>query len=183
VAFPFTLPEIEAGRLRAAIGPQRQWSLAERRLLPVLVFAATCWVLLPLLKIPRLAGVEDSTIAIIAALALFVIPAGRREPDADPAETLLAWRDTLERVPNHALSVQCRLFLQRFTPAGEAAGPPEFFAKPPANHVRQALRSLRDPLQRFGNLLRECHRPNPIHPFVFPDQGTEILDLAGRRPA
>jgi sodium-dependent dicarboxylate transporter 2/3/5 len=98
VAFPFTLPEIEAGRLRAAIGPQRQWSLAERRLLPVLVFAATCWVLLPLLKIPRLAGVEDSTIAIIAALALFVIPAGRREPDADPAETLLAWRDT-ERAP------------------------------------------------------------------------------------
>lgn len=47
--------------------------------------------------------------------ALAVLPDG---------STLVAWRDTLERVPNHALSVQCRLFLQRFTPAGEAAGPP-----------------------------------------------------------
>ena len=113
VAFPFQLPEIERERLREAIGPQRRWSVAERRLLPVLVFAATCWVLLPLLKIPLLAGVEDSTIAILAALALFVIPAGPAEPgegdlrpapasDLDPAhpqaETLLSWRDT-ERVP------------------------------------------------------------------------------------
>jgi len=113
VAFPFTLPEIEGARLREAIGPQRRWSTPERRLLPVLVFAATCWVLLPLLKIPQLAGVEDSTIAILAALALFVIPAGRGGPqesdlrpaptsDTEPAgpqaPTLLTWRDT-ERVP------------------------------------------------------------------------------------
>ena len=51
-----------------------------------------------------------------AGAAVEVLPDG---------STLLAWRDTLERVPNHALSVQCRLFLQRFTPAGEAAGPAE----------------------------------------------------------
>jgi sodium-dependent dicarboxylate transporter 2/3/5 len=119
VAFPFALPEISADRLRAAIGPQRRWSTPERRLLPVLLFAATCWVALPLLKIPLLAGVEDSTIAILAALALFVIPAGREapagfgepdfgearvEPSSDPEpsgaapQTLLAWRDT-ERAP------------------------------------------------------------------------------------
>jgi sodium-dependent dicarboxylate transporter 2/3/5 len=111
IAFPFALPEIEAGRLREAIGPQRRWSAAERRLLPVLLFAASGWVLLPLLKLPQLAGVEDSTIAIIAALALFVIPAGRTAAgDGDPAyeavsatgpesaDTLLDWRDT-ERVP------------------------------------------------------------------------------------
>lgn len=53
-------------------------------------------------------------------------------PDADAAvavlpdgSTLLAWRETLERVPGHALSVQRLLYLQRFTPAGIAAGPPE----------------------------------------------------------
>jgi hypothetical protein len=39
--------------------------------------------------------------------------------------TLLAWRQTLERVPGHALSVECSLWLQRFTPAGVAAGAPE----------------------------------------------------------
>lgn len=39
--------------------------------------------------------------------------------------TLVAWRETLERVPNHELSVERRLFLQRFNPAGEPAGAPE----------------------------------------------------------
>jgi len=87
IAFPFELPDIERARLLQAIGPQHGWSTAERRLLPVLLFAATCWVLLPLLKIPRLAGVEDSTIAILAALALFVIPAGRVGTPAGPGAT------------------------------------------------------------------------------------------------
>jgi len=94
VAFPFALPDIERARLLEAIGPQRRWSPAERRLLPVLAFAAAAWVLLPLLKLPLLAGVEDSTIAILAALALFVIPSGGPEE----ADTLLNWRDT-ERAP------------------------------------------------------------------------------------
>jgi len=94
VAFPFALPDIERARLLEAIGPQRRWSPAERRLLPVLAFAAAAWVLLPLLKLPLLAGVEDSTIAILAALALFVIPSGGPEQ----ADTLLNWRDT-ERAP------------------------------------------------------------------------------------
>ncbi len=48
--------------------------------------------------------------------ALTVLPDG---------STLVAWRDTLERVPNHALSVQCRGFLQRFRPAGTPTSPPE----------------------------------------------------------
>ena len=101
VAFPFSLPEIASERLREAIGPRRRWSAAERRLLPVLLFAAGCWVLLPLLKIPQFAGIEDSTIAILAALALFVIPVGgAAEPEHQTAaaDTLLNWRDT-ERVP------------------------------------------------------------------------------------
>ena len=51
-----------------------------------------------------------------ASAALTVLPDGG---------TLVAWRDTLERVRNHPLSVQCRLFLQRFTPTGTPVSPPE----------------------------------------------------------
>ena len=78
IAFPFSLPPLDRTQLLAAIGPQAHWSAAERRLLPVLLLAAFAWVALPLLKIPMLAGIEDSSVAILAALALFVIPAGRR---------------------------------------------------------------------------------------------------------
>lgn len=106
VAFSFSLPDIERSKLLEAIGPQRRWSKPERRLLPVLLLAALAWILLPLLKIPALAGVEDSSVAILAALALFVIPAGRAASGEvgnalahlRPAETLLDWRDT-ERAP------------------------------------------------------------------------------------
>jgi len=121
VAFPFALPDIAHARLLEAIGPQARWSAAERRLLPVLAFAAAGWVLLPVLDLPVLAGGEDSTIAILAALALFVIPSGRPAPPAvagrtvdlddirvgplsnpEPPgaadDTLLTWRDT-ERAP------------------------------------------------------------------------------------
>ncbi|MCC6170855.1 MAG: SLC13/DASS family transporter [Gammaproteobacteria bacterium] len=77
IAYPFALPPVDRSRLLAAIGPQSRWSPAERRLLPVLLSAAVAWVALPLLRIPALAGVEDSSVAILAALALFVIPAGR----------------------------------------------------------------------------------------------------------
>ncbi len=92
IAYPFALPALDRSRLLAAIGPQSRWSPAERRLLPVLLFAAVAWVALPLLRIPALAGVEDSSIAILAALALFVIPAGRKAavdvaPDPAAART------------------------------------------------------------------------------------------------
>ena len=78
VAYPFRLPPVDRARLIDAIGRQSRWSTAERRLLPVLALAAFAWIALPMLQIPALAGVEDSSIAILAALALFVIPAGRR---------------------------------------------------------------------------------------------------------
>ncbi|MCU0757803.1 MAG: SLC13 family permease [Steroidobacteraceae bacterium] len=114
LAFPFALPAVERGRLLAALGPQRRWSVAERRLLPLLVLTAVLWVALPVLKLPALAGIEDSSVAILAALLLFVIPAGRGPagsaagaaaepppgppsdpgPDGAPAGTLLEWRDT-----------------------------------------------------------------------------------------
>ena len=76
IAYPFALPAFDRAQLLAAIGPQARWTTAERRLLPVIGGAAIAWVVLPLLKIPALAGIEDSSIAILAALLLFVIPAG-----------------------------------------------------------------------------------------------------------
>lgn len=84
IAFPFALPELDRQRLRAAIGPRSGWSTAERRLVPVLAFAVVAWIALPLLKIPALAGIEDSSVAILAALALFVIPAGRAQSSHAP---------------------------------------------------------------------------------------------------
>jgi sodium-dependent dicarboxylate transporter 2/3/5 len=92
VAFPFALPAVDRGSLLAALGPQRRWSTAERRLLPVLVLTAVLWIALPVLKLPALAGIEDSSVAILAALALFAIPSGAT------TGTLLEWRDT-ERAP------------------------------------------------------------------------------------
>jgi sodium-dependent dicarboxylate transporter 2/3/5 len=74
-----------------AFASERGWSAAERRLLPLLAVAVAAWILLPLLKVPALAGVEDASIAILAALALFVIPAGQ---PGEPRATLLEWRDT-----------------------------------------------------------------------------------------
>lgn len=64
-------------------------------------------------------GGTDQVLAeglVDAGTAVSVLPDG---------STLVAWRDTLERVPGHELSIQCRLFLQRFGPGGAAAGAPE----------------------------------------------------------
>jgi sodium-dependent dicarboxylate transporter 2/3/5 len=91
VAFPFALPELDRARLRVAIGPQAGWSSAERRLLPVLLSAAFAWIALPLLKIPALAGIEDSSVAILAALVLFVIPAGACAAVACARHAVGAW--------------------------------------------------------------------------------------------
>lgn len=91
VASRFDLADFDRASLLAAFASDRGWSASERRLLPLLVVAVAAWILLPLLRVPALAGVEDASIAIVAALALFVIPAGR--PGA-PGATLLEWRDT-----------------------------------------------------------------------------------------
>ncbi|QZH75516.1 MAG: SLC13/DASS family transporter [Erythrobacter sp.] len=77
---------------RAAIEPQGGWSSAERRLVPVIALAFIAWMLRGFLS-PHLPedSVTDGTIAVAAALALFVLPdgSGRR---------LLDWREA-ERAP------------------------------------------------------------------------------------
>lgn len=68
---------VDAAVVEAAIGRPGPMTVAERRLLPVLLFLLAGWVLLPLLRGPlELPDVEDATVAMVAALVLLVVPDG-----------------------------------------------------------------------------------------------------------
>ena len=71
----------------AAIGEAGPWSSAEKRLIPVIVLTVAAWVVLPLVaaQLPKDVLV-DGTIAVLAALLLFVIPDGSGRP-------LLNWQE------------------------------------------------------------------------------------------
>jgi sodium-dependent dicarboxylate transporter 2/3/5 len=62
---------------KQGIGDVGPWSVAEKRLVPLVAAVVACWVALPFLTpfLPRDA-LTDGTIAIIGALLLFVIPDG-----------------------------------------------------------------------------------------------------------
>jgi sodium-dependent dicarboxylate transporter 2/3/5 len=90
-------PEFDRAALVAAIGERPALTSGERRLLPILGAAVIGWIALPWLRtLPGLATLDDATIAIVAALALFVVPAGTRAGTAsgDRTATLLEWSDT-----------------------------------------------------------------------------------------
>lgn len=72
---------------RAAIGSPGAWSVAERRLVPVIVLVVAGWIALPFIEgaLPD-GAVTDGTIAILGALTLFVIPDGDGRP-------LLNWKE------------------------------------------------------------------------------------------
>ena len=96
ISFPFKLGSqtIARDRLieaRAALGPM---STAERRVTTVFVVTAAAWITGPLLReLPGLAEFNDTTIALLAGLFLFLIPNGSKEGGA-----LLSGAD-LRRVP------------------------------------------------------------------------------------
>jgi solute carrier family 13 (sodium-dependent dicarboxylate transporter), member 2/3/5 len=71
----------------AAIGEAGPWSVAEKRLVPLIALTVLAWVLLPLTAgfLPRDVLV-DGTVAVAAALLLFVIPDGTGRP-------LLSWSE------------------------------------------------------------------------------------------
>jgi sodium-dependent dicarboxylate transporter 2/3/5 len=85
IAFPFKLGSQATARdrlieARQALGPM---SAAERRVTVVFVLTAAAWITGPLLrKLPGLADFNDTTIALLAGLVLFVIPSGSREGGA-----------------------------------------------------------------------------------------------------
>lgn len=66
---------------RDAIGHSAQWSVAERRLLPVVLMAFLAWVFQPLIEgvFPK-GGFTDGTVAAIAGLILFFLPDGAGRP-------------------------------------------------------------------------------------------------------
>ncbi len=72
---------------REAIDPHGPWTVAERRLIPVIAVTFTAWMLRPLLT-PYLPAnsLTDGTIAIIAGFALFILPDGT-------GRRLLNWRE------------------------------------------------------------------------------------------
>ena len=82
IAFPFRLGSQATARdrlieARAALGPM---STAERRVSIVFVLTAAAWIAGPLLrKLPGLAEFNDTTIALLAGLSLFVIPDGKKK--------------------------------------------------------------------------------------------------------
>jgi sodium-dependent dicarboxylate transporter 2/3/5 len=77
---------------RAAIASHAAWTAPEKRLVPLFVLTFLAWVTQPLVAplLPEGAW-TDGTIAVIAALALFLLPDGTGRP-------LLVWREA-ERAP------------------------------------------------------------------------------------
>ena len=74
---------------KAALGPI---SIAERRVVVVFGIVGLAWMLRPLLTgLPGLSGLNDTTIAIAGAVALFLIPSGT-------GDRLMDW-PTAERIP------------------------------------------------------------------------------------
>jgi sodium-dependent dicarboxylate transporter 2/3/5 len=82
IAFPFRLGSQATARdrlaeARAALGPM---STAERRVTTVFITTAAAWMTGPLLRrLPGLEDFNDTTIALLAGLSLFVIPNGTKE--------------------------------------------------------------------------------------------------------
>jgi len=89
-AFPVAGDAIAAGRTRieAEIAARPPMSSAERRVGWVFALTAIAWVTRPLLS-AVVPGLSDAGIAILAGVALFLVPAGGGE-----ASSLLRWRDT-----------------------------------------------------------------------------------------
>lgn len=86
-AYPF-----DCAAARAAIDSRSVWSTPERRLVPLVLATFLAWVTQPLVA-PLLppGSWTDGTIAVIAALALFLLPDGTGRP-------LLVWREA-DRAP------------------------------------------------------------------------------------
>lgn len=82
--------DISAAREAIVCAPQ--WSIPEKRLVPVIALAFIAWMAQPLLETVLPAGsVTDGTIGVIAGIALFLIPDGTGRP-------MLVWSEA-DRAP------------------------------------------------------------------------------------
>ena len=82
----------DATAAHASIGEAQPWTMAEMRLVPLIVAVGAGWVGLPLLaeRLPD-GMVEDGTVAILVSLLLFIVPDGTGRP-------LLTWKEA-DRAP------------------------------------------------------------------------------------
>ena len=69
--------DFDAAAARAGIGEASAWSIAEKRLVPLVAAVVLAWIAVPLVS-PLLApdALTDGSVAILGALLLFVIPDG-----------------------------------------------------------------------------------------------------------
>jgi sodium-dependent dicarboxylate transporter 2/3/5 len=84
--------DFDAEAARAGIGEARPWSVAEKRLVPLVLAVVAAWIAVPLVS-PYLPAdaLTDGSVAILGALFLFVIPDGSGRP-------ILTW-DEANRAP------------------------------------------------------------------------------------
>jgi solute carrier family 13 (sodium-dependent dicarboxylate transporter), member 2/3/5 len=82
----------DAVAARASIGEPGPWSLAEKRLVPLVLAVVAGWVILPLFGdlLPK-GMIDDGSVAILGALLLFILPDGTGRP-------LLNWSEA-DRAP------------------------------------------------------------------------------------
>lgn len=86
---PISMGEADAGpAIRAELDALGRPGPAERRVAAIFVTTALAWVARPLYG-AYVPGLDDSVIAILGALCLFVIPSGNGD-----GERLIAWEDT-----------------------------------------------------------------------------------------
>ncbi len=84
--------EFDPASARAGLGNIGAWSVAEKRVVPLVALVVAAWMLQPLIEpiLPK-GALTDGTIAVAGALLLFVIPDGSGRP-------LLIWEEA-DRAP------------------------------------------------------------------------------------
>jgi solute carrier family 13 (sodium-dependent dicarboxylate transporter), member 2/3/5 len=83
---------------RKAIGAQAPWSIAEKRLLPIILLVITAWMAQPWLEelLPK-GAVTDGSIAVAGAVLLFIVADGSHQNGAQ-SRPLLTWKEA-DRAP------------------------------------------------------------------------------------
>ena len=83
---------------RQAIGDTGPWSVAEKRLLPIILIVIIAWMAQPWLEsiLPK-GAITDGSIAVAGALLLFIVPDGSTQEGAK-SRPLLTWKEA-DRAP------------------------------------------------------------------------------------
>lgn len=84
---PFRLEGMNRNVVQAAVGDPGRWSSADIRLLVILGVALAAWIGMPFVRMV-VPGMSDPQVAMLAAVALFLVSAGRGKGP------LLTWDDT-----------------------------------------------------------------------------------------